>query len=371
MKIFKIIIVLILFVVASCKPTKYADLEDGLYANMETNKGAILLKLEFKKTPITVANFVSLANGTNDYVSDSLKGKPYYNGIIFHRVIKEFMCQGGDPTGTGSGSPGYQFTDEFPKNEKGNLLLKHDGAGILSMANSGPNTNGSQFFITHKKTPWLDGKHTVFGNVVKGQSVVDSIAQYDTIKNVEIIKIGRAAKKFNAAKEFSNYQKIFEANRLLTEAKVEKVAKKTLSSFSENLNKATELPSGLKITIIKSQNGEFPQKGVNVKVNYAGYFTDGKLFDTNRKEIAIAYEVYSHVKEDSKGYDPFTTVYGPDAKLIAGFKEGLQKMRIGDRAMLYIPSHLGYGEQGAGNIVPPNSDLIFDLELVEVEKTTN
>jgi cyclophilin family peptidyl-prolyl cis-trans isomerase len=371
MKFFKFTVFLLSLVIISCKPTKYSDLEDGLYANMETNKGAILLKLEFEKTPITVANFVSLAKGTNDNVVDSLKGKPYYNGLVFHRVIKDFMIQGGDPTGTGSGSPGYKFMDEFPTDEVDSLLLKHDTAGILSMANSGPNTNGSQFFITHKKTPWLDGKHTVFGKVAKGMSVVDSIIQNDTIKNVEIIKIGSAAKKFKAAKEFSNFYKISETNRLLKEAKVEKVIKKTLASFSENSAKAIELSSGLKMTITKTSNGTFPQKGVKVKVNYAGYFTDGRLFDTNYKEIAEAYGVYSHVKEDSKGYAPFTVVYGPDAKLIAGFKEGLQAMRIGDKAMLFIPSHLGYGANGAGNVVPPNTDLVFELELVGVEKSNN
>ena len=176
MKLVKFIIGTFLLLIISCKPTKYADLEDGLYANMETNKGEILLKLEFEKTPITVANFVSLANGTNKQLADSLKGKPYYNGVAFHRVIKTFMIQGGDPTGTGEGNPGYKFIDEFPKDSIGGLLLKHNKPGTLSMANSGPTTNGSQFFITHKETSWLDGKHTVFGNVIEGQSVVDSIA---------------------------------------------------------------------------------------------------------------------------------------------------------------------------------------------------
>ena len=371
MKVYKFIIILLSIVVISCKPTKYADLEDGLYADMETNKGTILLKLEFEKTPITVANFVSLADGTNKYVEDSLKGKPYYNGIVFHRVIKDFMIQGGDPSGTGSGGPGYKFIDEFPKDENGNLILKHDKAGTLSMANSGPATNGSQFFITHKETSWLDGKHTVFGNVVKGQAVVDSIIQNDTIKNVEIIKIGKDAKKFKADKEFSSFYEDYENEILLKEERIQKVIANKLASFTENSAKAKVLPSGLKITITKTLNGEFPPKGVNVKVNYAGYFTDGKLFDTSFKEIAEAYEVYNEARDKQKGYAPFTTVYGPDAQLIAGFKEGLQKMRIGDEAMLFIPSHLGYGAQGARGVIPPNTDLVFELELVEVEKSSN
>ncbi len=371
MKISKIIIILLSIVIISCKPAKYADLDDGLYANMETNKGTILIKLEFEKTPITVANFVSLANGTNEYVLDSLKGKPYYNGIVFHRVIKDFMIQGGDPTGTGSGDPGYKFIDEFPKDEEGNLILKHDKAGTLSMANSGPTTNGSQFFITHKETSWLDGKHTVFGNVVIGQAVVDSIIQNDIIKNIEIIKIGKAAKKFKAAKEFSKFFDDYGKELLLKEERIQKEIAKTMATFAEFSAKANTLPSGLKIAITKTLNGEFPPKGVNVKVNYAGYFTDGKLFDTNFKKIAKAYEVYDEAKDKQNGYAPFTTVYGPDAQLIAGFKEGLQKMRIGDKSLLFIPSHLGYGAQGVGKVIPPDTDLVFELELVEKEKANN
>jgi len=361
MKIVKYLIVTLLISV-SCKPTKYTDLADGLYANMETNKGAILLKLEFEKTPITVANFVSLAEGKNKQVADSLKGKPFYNGLIFHRVIKDFMIQGGDPLGTGEGNPGYKFIDEFPKDEQGKLLLKHDKPGTLSMANSGPNTNGSQFFITHKETPWLDGKHTVFGNVVEGQSVVDSIVQNDVINTIEIIKIGKAAKKFKAAKEFSKYME----GQEMKEQKIKLVADKTLKSFNENSLKATELPSGLKIYITETKNGEFPANGANVKVNYAGYFTDGRLFDTSMKDVAIAYNVYDEVRNIKKGYAPFTTEYSSEAQLIPGFREGLQQMRVGDKAMLFIPSHLGYGAHGAGGIIPPNTDLVFVLELVEI-----
>ncbi len=362
MKTVKFLIVTFLLITVSCKPTKYADLADGLYANMETNKGSILLKLEFEKTPITVANFVSLAEGTNKQVVDSLKGKPFYNGLIFHRVIKDFMIQGGDPLGTGEGNPGYKFIDEFPKDEQGQLFLKHDKPGVLSMANSGPVTNGSQFFITHKDTPWLDGKHTVFGNVIKGQSVVDSIVQNDVIEKVEIIKIGKSAKKFKADKEFLKY---FEAQSL-KEERIKQVADKSLKEFDENSAKATELPSGLKIYITVTKNGEFPVIGSNVKVNYAGYFADGRLFDTSMKDVAIAYNVYDEDKDKNNGYAPFTAEYSSEARLIPGFREGLQQMRVGDKAMLFIPSHLGYGAHGAGGVIPPNTDLVFVLELVEV-----
>jgi cyclophilin family peptidyl-prolyl cis-trans isomerase len=362
----KLIIIVLFLLVVSCKPTKYAYLDDGLYANMETNKGDILLKLEFQKTPITVANFVSLATGTNTYVVGPLKGKQYYNGIIFHRVIKDFMIQAGDPTGTGEGDPGYKFSDEFPKDSLGNLLLKHDKAGVLSMANSGPATNGSQFFITHKETSWLDGKHTVFGNVVSGQAVVDSIMQNDTIRKIEIITIGKIARKFDAKTVFSVFYEKQLKDIKDKEEKMQQATAATLEKINKYAGEAKELPSGLKLVITETKNGEFPPKGSNVKVNYAGYFTDGRLFDTSYKEVAMAYGTYDEAKDKQNGYAPFTAIYGPDARLIAGFKEGLQKMKIGDKAILFIPFHIGYGVQGAGNIIPPNTDLVFELELVGV-----
>lgn len=366
MKIIKFLIVVFSLVIISCKPTKYADLDDGLYANIETNKGAILLKLEFEKTPVTVANFVSLAEGTNKQVVDSLKGKPYYDGIIFHRVLKDFMIQGGDPTGTGSGSPGYKFKDEFPMDEEGQLLLKHNKAGTLSMANSGPTTNGSQFFITHKDTPWLDGKHTVFGNVIEGQAVVDSITQNDKILTIEIIKLGKAAKKFKAAKEFSRFFENFEEEKKMIEEKVKIAQDNFALKINENTDKFIELPSGLKYVITETKNGKKPKTGADIKVNYAGYFTDGRLFDTSYKEVAKSYQVYNHILDSEGGYAPFTTQYSLEAKLIPGFREGLLQMKIGDKALFFIPSHLGYGAQGKEGVIPPNTDLIFELEIVEL-----
>lgn len=202
MKLFKYFFVAAILFVASCKPAKYADLEKGLYADVETNKGDILLKLYQKDTPLTVSNFVTLAEGTNPNVSDSLKGKNFYDGLTFHRVMKNFMVQGGDPLANGSGGPGYKFEDEFPKDSLGNLIYLHNGHGVLSMANGGPGTNGSQFFITHRETPWLDGVHTIFGKVKYGQEVVDSITAKDVIKHIKFIRIGNEAKSFDAAKVF-------------------------------------------------------------------------------------------------------------------------------------------------------------------------
>lgn len=365
MKLVKFTILILSLLVVSCKPAKYADLPDGLYANMETNKGDILLKLEFQIAPITVANFVSLADGSNKFVTDSLKGKPYYNGLLFHRVVKDFIVQGGDPLANGTGYPGYKFADEFSTDKEGNLILKHTGSGILSMANSGPNSNGSQFFITLNETPWLDNLHTVFGQVIKGQNVLDSIAKNDTIKNVEIIKIGRAAKSFKGSKVFANYYSDILAKKLENEAKMKTAIETTLKKFNTNLDKATELHSGLKFIITETKNGETPRVGNDIKVNYAGYFTDGKLFDTNFVEIAKMYGAFNEKRAQQNGYAPFSVVFGPEAPLIAGFSEGLQQMKIGDKALLFIPSHLGYGVQGAGGLIPPNTDLVFEVEIVE------
>ena len=199
-----------ILIFTGCKTGKYADLGDGIFADIQTTKGEIVVKLYQDATPVTVANFVSLAEGNSEFVEEKFKGKPYYDGLIFHRVIKDFMLQGGCPDGTGRGNPGYKFKDEFVD------TLKHSKKGLLSMANSGPTTNGSQFFITHKPTPWLDGKHTVFGEVIKGMEVVDSIANVKTVpqdkpevdvvmNKVQIIRNGKVAKKFDANEVMGDY----------------------------------------------------------------------------------------------------------------------------------------------------------------------
>lgn len=367
MKKLLLINTLLILLFASCK-SSYSDLSDGMYADIQTNKGDIVVKLHYKATPVTVANFVSLAEGNNPFVKEEYKNKKYYDGVIFHRVIKDFMIQGGDPTGTGSGSPGYKFKDEIVD------TLKHDKAGILSMANAGPKTNGSQFFITHTQTPWLNGKHTVFGEVVKGLEVVDSIANVKTdekdrplkdvvMKRVEIIRKGKEAKKFDAVKVLSNY---FEE-----EEKAIKAYTNMLNEFiketQEQSKVAKQLESGLKIYYLKeAPENTKPKIGQSVLVKYAGYFNDGKLFDTNIEEVAKKYNKFNHVRKQMGGYNPVTMLYSPEAQLIAGFREGLLQLREGEKARLFIPSHLGYGTDGLGP-VPPNADLIFDIEIVKIK----
>jgi peptidylprolyl isomerase len=173
---------------------------DGIFAKFETNKGTIVARLFFDRVPLTVSNFVGLAEGAIEWRDPAGKPRksPFYDGLVFHRVIPDFMVQGGDPLGKGHGGPGYQFPDEFQP------ALKHSKPGILSMANAGPNTNGSQFFITHVPTPWLDGKHSVFGEVVEGLNVVNAIAQGDKIVKLSIVRTGKAAEGFDAAKTFAS-----------------------------------------------------------------------------------------------------------------------------------------------------------------------
>ncbi len=353
----------ILLVVAglamSCK-SNYKDLGDGLYAEMQTSKGDMIIRLEQEKTPVTVANFVSLAEGTNPFVSDQFKGKPYYDGLTFHRVMQDFMIQGGDPTATGSGNPGYRFKDEFDPS------LTHSGKGVVSMANGGPKTNGSQFFITQKETPWLNNVHSVFGEVVVGLEVIDSIAAVPTdqrnkpldsvvMERVQIVRKGKAAKEFDAVQIMTDYF----AEEAAAEEKIRAYGQELVSQKET----ATELPSGLKYIVLKEGDGPKPSQGQQISVSYAGWLENGTLFDTSEEAIAREFGKYEELFKMHRGdFSPITMVYSPDMGMIAGFKEALLTMKAGDKWRLYIPPHLGYGSQGSGPI-PPNSTLVFDLEM--------
>ena len=328
-------------------------LKDGLYAEIETSKGTIVAQLEFEKTPLTVANFVGLAEGTRHYSKTGGKpaaqeGKPYYDGILFHRVIKDFMIQTGCPQGKGTGGPGYRFPDEFDKS------LRHTGAGILSMANSGPGTNGSQFFITHKATPWLDDRHSVFGKVIKGSEVVDAIASVQvaaadrpvedvSIKTVKIKRVGEKAKAFKGdeahfAKLRASIKSPAEKNKAEGEAFLAKVKK-------EEGVKTTA--SGLAYKVLTEGTGPNPNATDQVTVHYTGKLIDGKVFD-------------SSVKRGQPATFPLNRV-------IPGWSEGVQLMKKGGKSTLYLPSNLAYGERGAGGVIPPNATLVFEIELLEIK----
>ena len=359
-----------MFVFFSCNSQKkaYKDLGDGLFADIETTKGHIVVKLNYKEVPTTVANFVTLAEGKNNFVKVEYKGKPFYNGTIFHRVIDGFMIQGGDPTGTGMGDPGYRFEDEFVPS------FKHSKKGILSMANSGPNTNGSQFFITQVPTPHLDGRHTVFGETVKGEEVIDAIAKAPRngqdrpnedikIKNITIIANGKDAQKFDAVKVFDNYFKSVAEREKEKEERVKRASAKFLEEIKVQEPQAKVLPSGVKIFTINNGEGKQPKQTEFAMVNYAGYLRNGALFDSNIKEVEESYGKYQAMREQQNGYQPIPFPYTPSAQLIPGFKEALLTMKVGDKIRVFIPATLGYGEAGAGDVIPPNSDLIFDIEI--------
>lgn len=338
-------------------------LEDGLYADIKTSKGNIMLQLEFEKTPVTVANFVALAEGNHPFVDEKHKGKPFYDGLKFHRVINDFMIQGGDPDGNGSGGPGFKFKDEFDPE------LKHDRAGILSMANAGPGTNGSQFFITHKATPWLDNMHTVFGHVIEGQDIVNAIVQDDLIEEIKIIRKGRDAKRFDAVKIFKEYfEKEAEELKAETE-RLEKVTQEKSGQIKYLKENGTKTDSGLIYQIIEKGDGEKPKKGTKVFINYSGHLTNGELFDSSSEIVANRFGKLNIQKQKAKGYRPIPFTYGDKLGMIPGFIEAIENMSYGDRIQAYIPSNLAWGEQGAGGVIPPNADVVFDIELLKTMPT--
>ena len=302
-------------------------MQDGIYAKFNTSKGAITVKLTHDKTPGTVGNLVALAEGN---LENNVKpqGTPYYDGLKFHRVIPDFMIQGGCPLGTGTGDGGYKFDDEFHSD------LTHNGPGVLSMANAGPGTNGTQFFITHVATPWLDNKHTVFGYVVEGQDIVDAIAQGDTLDTLAIVRVGAVAEAWNAVEAF----RTFEGSREKRMAEARAVQTQALDQVSAGFS---ETASGLRYQIIQKGSGVKAEKGQQVSVHYQGALIDGTVFDSSYKRK-----------------EPI------EFQLGIGWDEGLQLLHVGDKARFVIPSDLAYGSAGAGGVIPPDAILVFDVELV-------
>ncbi len=311
------------------------NLSNGLYAEMNTNRGTIVIELEFEKIPMTVANFVGLAEGTIRFENRSTAR--FYDGLIFHRVIPNFMIQGGDPLGNGSGGPGYQFPDEIHPE------LKHTGPGVLSMANSGPGTNGSQFFITHVATPWLDGRHTVFGHVLRGMDVVNRIQQGDRINSVTILRVGSNAKNFRVS------QASFDRLVAQVDERKKQIAKdafeKDLKTIEKQWPRAQASSSGLRYIVEKKGRGGSPRYGQEVTVHYTGKLLDGTVFDSSVQ----------------RG-QPSKFKIG---QVIQGWNEALLGMKKGEKRLLIIPPELGYGEKGYPGVIPENAFLIFEVELLD------
>jgi|AntDeeMinimDraft_5_1070356.scaffolds.fasta_scaffold00669_3 peptidylprolyl isomerase len=351
------LIAVILFTFSSCGT--YPDLENGLYAEFNTTQGKFVAQLYYKDAPMTVANFVSLAEGNNPMVKKKFKEKKFYNGLTFHRIIDGFMIQGGDPDGTGKGGPGYKFPDEISDS------LGHDSKGILSMANSGPNTNGSQFYITLAPQKKLNGHYSVFGEIVKGQKVVDSIGEVKTetrdkptkdvvMNEVNIIRKGGDAKNFDAVQTFKSEVKQRETELAEKKAKAEKARQAMAAKIDSQINDMAEgfkkTNSGLRYKITeKNKSGKKPVPGQQVKVHYTGKLPSGKVFDSSRKRGK-----------------PISFPIGT-GKVIAGWDEGIQLLKTGEKARFIIPPSLGYGQRSVGPI-PANSALIFDVELISVGK---
>jgi cyclophilin family peptidyl-prolyl cis-trans isomerase len=311
---------------------------DGLYAEIKTERGTIICALEFQKTPMTVANFVGLAEGT--IAANGAAGRKFYDGLTFHRVEKGFVIQGGDPQGNGSGGPGYEIPNEtLPE-------LKHSGPGVLAMANSGPDTNGSQFYITMEAAPWLDGGYSVFGHVVQGMEVVTAIQPGDHMQTVRILRIGSTAGGFVVT------QKGFDALVAKARAGVADRKKKgrqaSLDLAKKQFPKLTTTKSGLMYEVLKKGSGASPSESATVSINYKGtLLADGKTIAD-------------------------TSTAGPQSLQLSrvglkGWTEALLAMKRGEKRRLVLPPELAFGSQGYSNLVPPDAFVVFELELIDFQ----
>lgn len=318
---------------------KDSTMNDGLYAMMNTTKGDIKIQLEFEKTPLTTTNFVGLAEGK---INNSAReeGVPYYDGIAFHRVISDFMIQGGDPTETGRGGPGYSFPDEIDAD------LKHSCEGILSMANAGPGTNGSQFFITHSAQPHLDGKHTVFGKVVEGMDVVNSIKQGDRINSITIVRVGPAAENFIA--DQAQFETLLANYADMEKQRNAESNKKVMSEIQNKYPNLLEASEGYFYIVDEKgeESGKTPEKGCVVSAHYTGKFLDGTVFDSSVRRGPFKFKVGA-------------------GQVIEGWDLAFLSMKKGEKRTIVLPPDLAYGARGAGGIIPPNAWLVFEVELLD------
>ena len=333
---FTIVLLITMVLLTFCAKGGDSDLGDGVFARITTNRGDIVLRLEYERAPMTVMNFITLAEGKMEVAG----GRPYYDGLVFHRVIDEFMIQTGDPQGTGMGGPGYRFPDEIVPG------LRHDSPGILSMANSGPGTNGSQFFITHVPTPWLDGRHSVFGRVVQGQDVVDAIREGDRMNRVTIIRNGTQATEFRAD------QAVFESlvqNHLMEAAARNRVQREAdIAQISRDYPDAQITESGIRYMIRSPGSGSKPNAGDEVAIRFVAMFLSGEIFD------------------DSESWGEDLIFNAGANEIFPGLDETVMDMTAGEKRFVIIPPELAFGEVGVDGFIPPNSFIIFDLELVRI-----
>jgi peptidylprolyl isomerase len=328
---------LLAFMVETASGAAAESFGNGIFAVISTVKGDIIVRLEYQRAPLTVCNFIALAEGTMRGAGN----KPLYDGLTFHRVIADFMIQGGDPLGNGTGGPGYQFPDE-------DVGFTFDGPGVMAMANSGPNTNGSQFFITHVKTPWLNGKHTIFGHVVQGQNVVNAIAQGDKINRIYIVRNGTEAAAFKA--DQTAFDRLLQSWKDNQSGKARMKRNSDLAAIQAKYPNAQETASHIRYIIQKEGTGAKPVKGQTVSVKYKGMFLSGEVFDAS--------DVHGGPIEFKVG----------TGMVIAGWEEMVLDMKLGEKRLFILPPELAYGERGAGRgIIPPNSFLIFEKELVAIK----
>lgn len=335
--LFKQFIKFFIFIItlSSCSVAT-ADLPNGLYAKIKTDKGTILIQLEMERAPMTVCSFVGLAEGT---IENSVTDKAYFDGLTFHRV-EDWVVQGGDPTGTGTGGPGYEFYNEIDP------ALSYSESGIVGMANAGPHTNGSQFFIVLKESKFLDGNYTIFGKVIEGMDIVNRLEAGDQMKKVSILRIGEKAEAFVADSEN------FEELRIALGEEIERQkfeAQRAIRSEIETRFPDSELSeSGIYYTIEREGTGNKPEIGQMVTVHYRGLLMDGFEFDSS--------------------YDRDEPIVFPvgEGRVISGWDETLLDMKAGERRTVVIPPELGYGDRGAGGVIPPESWLIFNVELLSI-----
>jgi len=313
------------------------SLGDGLFAIITTSRGDIIVRLDYQRTPLTVCNFVALAEGT----LAAAGGRRFYDGLTFHRVIDNFMIQGGCPMGIGTGGPGYRFPDEIDPS------LRHDGPGVLSMANSGPGTNGSQFFITHVETPWLDGRHTVFGRVVHGQNVVNAVQQGDRIERINIIRNGAEANAFRA--DQAAFDALLRSADAASRARVQAQRDADIALITQQYPTATLTASGLRWVRERAGTGPRPTPGGTAVANIRGLLLSGAVFANT---------------DLSGGAEELPVGTG---SLIPGLDEALLDMAVGERRTIIVPPELGYGERAIENIIPANSFLVFEIELIGVK----